>query len=275
MLGGKLRLRQVTRLVENGHQTHVLTSRRDIPAIEVAFRMFERWTQENFFKYLREEYALDALADYGVVAADPAREVPNPRRADLTAKLEAARAEFDRLTGEYGAEAFLNTEQARPTMRGFKIAQSKLDESMRKAVDRISKLEEARAAAPKRVAVGDVVKDDVVKLAPERKLLTNIIKMVAYQAESDLVQLVEPHYRRAADEGRTLIQCALATTGTLQTTAEGLRVTLDPLSSPHRSRAIAALGDDLNRLTARFPGTRLRLQYAVDSGRSNKKGTNP
>jgi len=54
LLGGKLRLRQVTRLSENGHQTPIVTSRRDLPAIEVAYRMFERWRQENFFKYLCE-----------------------------------------------------------------------------------------------------------------------------------------------------------------------------------------------------------------------------
>jgi transposase len=45
LLGGKLRLRQVTRLSEDGHHTPILTSRRDLPATEVAFRMFERWKQ--------------------------------------------------------------------------------------------------------------------------------------------------------------------------------------------------------------------------------------
>jgi ribosomal protein S18 acetylase RimI-like enzyme len=78
LLEGKLRLRQVTRLSEDGHQTPIVTSRRDLAAIEVAYRMFERWRQENFFKYLREEFALDALAEYAVETADPRREVPNP-----------------------------------------------------------------------------------------------------------------------------------------------------------------------------------------------------
>jgi hypothetical protein len=32
--------------------------------------MFERWRQESFFKYLREEYALDALVDYGLEPVD-------------------------------------------------------------------------------------------------------------------------------------------------------------------------------------------------------------
>jgi len=52
-LKGKLRLRQVTRLTETGHQTPIVTSRWDLRAIVVAHRMFERWRQENFFKYLR------------------------------------------------------------------------------------------------------------------------------------------------------------------------------------------------------------------------------
>ncbi len=38
-------LRQVTRL-QDGHQTQVITTRFDLPAIEVAHRMFQRWTQE-------------------------------------------------------------------------------------------------------------------------------------------------------------------------------------------------------------------------------------
>ena len=263
LLGGKLRLRQVTRLAQDGHQTPILTSRRDLPAVEVAFRMFERWRQENFFKYLREEYALDALVEYASVPDNPAREVPNPKRREITAKLHRARAEFEQLTAEYGAEALLNPEQSRPTMRGFKIAHGKLAERLRKACDRITALEQARAAAPPRIPVRDVVKQDVVKLAPERKLLTNLMKMVAYQAESDLVHLVTPHYKRITDEGRTLIQSALASSVDLEVSADELRVFIEPLSSPHRTRAIAALCDDLNTQPVLFPGSRLRLRYGV------------
>jgi hypothetical protein len=91
LLHGKIRLRQVTRLSEGGHQTHIVTSRRDLRAVEVACRMFERWRQENFFKYLREEYALDALVDYRNEPDDARREVPNPKRAEVDAKLSAAR----------------------------------------------------------------------------------------------------------------------------------------------------------------------------------------
>jgi hypothetical protein len=263
LLGGQLRLRQVTRRTDDGHQTPILTSRRDLTALEVAQRMFDRWRQENFFKYLREEYALDALVDYGVVPDDPTRDVPNPRRRALDAQLRAARAELARLATEYGAEAFTNPEHVRPTMRGFKIAHGPLAHAIRAALQRVAKLEAARSALPHRVAVGEVVQGEVVRLAPERKLLTNLIKMVAYQAESDLVRLLAPHYKRVEDEGRTFIQAALAAAGDLVVTDTELRVVLAPLSSPHRTRALSALCADLDRTGTRFPGTRLRLRYAV------------
>lgn len=91
----RLSLRQVTRLSESGHQTPILTSRRDLSTLEVAYRMFERWGQENFFKYLREEFALDALVDYATEPADAERHVPNPERKKLDAELRQARAHLE------------------------------------------------------------------------------------------------------------------------------------------------------------------------------------
>ena len=262
-LKGKLRLRQVTRLAEDGHQTPILTSRRDLLAAQVAYRMFDRWRQENFFKYLREEYALDALADHSVVPDDPLREVPNPAWAQADAKLRKAYADLERLQAEYGLEATNNIESRRRTMRGFKIAHGKLGQSITKAMQQVSLRDKQRAALPKRIPLQDLPGEPVVKLAPERKHLTNLLKMVAYQAESDLLRAVTPHYSRADDEGRTLIQSALASDADLQVTENELRVILAPLSSPHRTRAIAALCEELNQTVTIFPGSRLRLHYAM------------
>jgi len=263
LLKGKLRLRQVTRLMDNGHQTPILTSRRDLPAAQVAYRMFDRWRQENFFKYLREEYALDALVEYAAVPDDPTREVPNPAWAALDAQLRQAQAQLDRLQAEYGLEALTNLEHQRRTMRGFKTAQGKLGQKIWSAWQRVLQLEKRRATVSRRVAVQTVTEEPVVKLAPERKHLTNLIKMVAYQAESDLLRLVAAHYRRAGDEGRTLIQSALASAANLEATQTELRVTLAAQSSPHRTRAIAALCEELNQTKTIFPGSRLRLHYAI------------
>jgi prepilin-type processing-associated H-X9-DG protein len=266
LLGGSLRLRQVTRLGTDGHQTPIITSRRDLPAVEVAYRMFERWRQENFFKYLREEYALDALADHRLEPADPGRSVPNPARYVLDHKLRQARLELQRLASQYGLDALANVEARRRTMRGFKIASSAAGRAIAAAERRAEQLECRRSRLPQRVPVAQVVDGQVVRLSTERKHLTNCLKLVAYQAESELVRLAAKHYRRTEDDGRTLVQTVLASAADLVVSKTELRVILAPLSSPHRSKAVAALCEDLNAGGAVFPGTKLRLRYSVAAG---------
>jgi len=181
----------------------------------------------------------------------------------VDAQLRQAQAHLDRLQAEYGLEAITNAEKQRSTMRGFKIAQGKLGQKIWNVFERVQQLEKRRNAVPRRVPVQTLTEEPVVKLAPERKHLTNLIKMVAYQAESDLVRLVAPHYKRVGDEGRTLIQSALASAADLEVTETELRITLAPLSSAHRTRAITKLCEELNKAHMRFPGSRLRLRYAI------------
>jgi transposase len=271
LLGGALRLRQVTLLTKDGHQTPIITSRRDLPAIEVAYRMFERWRQENFFKYLCEEYALDALVEYATTPDDPTREVPNPKWKAADAELREARAELQGLEAEYGKSAFRNPESRRSTMRGFKIAHGESGKKMRAAMKRCRDLEMKRAATPRRIPVGRIVEGPVVMLSTEQKHLTNLMKMVAYQAESDLARLVAPHYRRAADEGRTLIQSVLTSAADIKVGEKELRILVAPLSSPHRTRALAALCRELTAASVPFPGTDLILRYGLAKAENAKK----
>jgi DNA-binding CsgD family transcriptional regulator len=263
LLKGKLSMRQVTRLTDDGHQTPILTTRRDLAAAEVAYRMFDRWRQENFFKYLREEYALDALIEHAVEPDNPHREIPNPAWAAMNAQVRQAQAQLDQLQAEYGLEAFANLESQRRTMRGFRMAHTMLGKKIEKAFEKLQQLQKRRDKVPRRIPVQETTEQPIVKLAAERKHLTNLIKMVAYQSESALLRLVAPHYRRVDDEGRTLIQSALSSAADLKVTETELQVTLAPMSSPHRTRAIAALCEELNRFNAVFPGTKLRLRYAI------------
>jgi transposase len=262
-LKGRLRLRQVTRLCDGGHQTNVITSRWDLRDIDVAYRMFERWRQENFFKYMREEFLLDALVDYQIEPEDPTRTIPNPERRALDKEIRAARADVARLERELGAAAASNAERRRPTMRGFKIAHGRLGKQLRKARARVSRLFDRRRNVPKRVEIRDLNDRAVVKLATERKHLTDIIKMVAYQAESDLIALLRPHYARVDQEGRTLLHELFATAGDIHVADGELNLTLAPLSSPHRTHAAQTLCEILNKTATIFPGSRLRIRFAM------------
>ena len=178
-------------------------------------------------------------------------------------ELRTARADLAKLEREYGAAAAENAEQRRPTIRSFKIAHDKLSKQLRKARARVTRLLEQRRDVAKRVEVRDLSERTLVKLATERKHLTDIIKMVAYQAESDLVALLRPHYKRVDQEGRTLLHELFAAAGDIRVSDTELHITLAPLSSPHRTHAAQALCEMLDQTATTFPGSRLRIRFSM------------
>jgi len=103
----------------------------------------------------------------------------------------------------------------------------------------------------------------VVKLATERKHLTNIIKMVAYQTESGLLAFLRPHYARSDEEGRTLLHELFHAAADIELTDTELRVTICPLSSPHRTLAVQALCETLTETATVFPGSQLTMRFAI------------
>jgi len=258
------RMREVRRRCANGHQTAILTTRTDLPIEVVAYRMFERWTQENFFRYMRQHFALDALVTYAAEPADPERTVPNPARKTVATALATARAALTELEHAYGQQARANREVQRPTMRGFKIAQAGLTQQMATLDAKIAKLKARLAKLPQRVAVKAVFDEaEIVTLAPEAKHLTDTIKMVAFRAETALVHALTRHYRRTEDEGHALIREMLLTSADIvpQPADHRLLVRLHALANPRSNDALAGLCDALNALKVCYPGTDLALVY--------------
>lgn len=256
------RMREVRRLCDDGHQTAILTTRHDLPLAVVAYRMFERWTQENFFRYMRQHFALDALLTYAAEPADPERTIPNPARKALRKQLAEARTTLKAREQEYGHAAHQNPDGRRPTMRGFKRAHGALGQQLRAQARACHRLELRLRALPERVALKTVLDEgEIVKLAPEAKHLTDTIKMIAYRAETALVQCLAPHYARSEDEGRALVREMLSSVADIIPGAERLQVRLHSLANPRSNQALAHLCATLNALAVQYPGTTLTLVF--------------
>jgi transposase len=253
-------MREVRVLRDGGRQTPILTNRQDLSAVMVAYRMFHRWRQENYFKYAEEEFALDALLEYGAEEVSEATDRRNPQWLRLTRRLKEARAEVARLQSALGKEATANEEAARPTMRGFKIAHAGLREQIQKGDSQIERLLEQRKRTPKRIPA-----TDLMTLKTEKKLIADAIKMAAYQVETELLGMLQDHYARADEEGRTLLHAAFQSPARLEVAEGELRVTIACQSSPHRTAALAALCAQLDALAIPFPGTHLHLRLAIQA----------
>ncbi len=271
-----LTLRQVTRRA-GAHQTSILTSRGlrhddPISTPEIAARMFNRWRQENYFRYAREHYALDALDEYAATPDDGERSVPNPERKKLHARLSSTKRELKDAEAELGAITHDTPSRTPGGLKHLKQRQHALTTRISTLRQRTRDLEHERASVPERVPLASL-KPDAKQLATQRKLITHAVRMNAYNAESALARLLAPHYARAKDEARDVIREAITSSGSVRVTKTHLHVTLNPLSSPRRTRAIAALCNELNATKTTYPGTNLTLHYTIKT-RANVTRTN-
>jgi ketosteroid isomerase-like protein len=228
-------LRQITVLREDGRQTVIVTNRTDLTAVEVVRRLFRRWQQENYFKYVEAEFALDALVEYGVEDVSQELTRPNPERKRVSKERQRAREEVMRLRAQLGAEAEANEERQRPTMRGFKVAQAPLRQRLEQA-----ELREQALAAQLRQLPQRVPAQGLKTLKTEKKLIVDAIKIIAYQCETALLDRLRPHYARAEDEGRTLLHAAFQSSAKMKVTETELQLMLCTQSSPHRTEALGA-----------------------------------
>jgi transposase-like protein len=265
--GDTISLRQIHRLAPGGVQIPILTSRADLAAVVVCWRLARRWRQENYFKYAREHFALDALDSYAAIADDPTRLVPNPAKKHTRAAVQTARATL--ADAETGLSVAIDeaTAQARQPGTG---ASADVDpaamHTLTKARDQLEQAIIESRTTPSHLPLGQV-RPNAELINEETKLLTHAIRMAAYNAESTLARMIRGHYPRAEDEARALIREALTLSGDLQVTGNTVHLRLDPASAPRRSRALAALADQLTATQTIYPDTNMKIVYSVKGHR--------
>jgi hypothetical protein len=267
--GQTVPLRQVTRRVParggGTRQIHALTSRTDLAAGEVCWRLTSRWREENYFRYARTHFALDALDSHAAVPDDPDRKVPNP--AKKAAAAQARRAEILAAAAQAQRDASLaalrNPSPGQPVTITNQMINA-LDAPVEAAWRELAEADTAAAATPARVPLGTLA-PDMVRLDAEVKQITHAIRMAAFNAETALARRLDGHYARAGDEAYALIREALTASGDIHPGNGELLIRLDPLTAPRRTQALAALCDQLTAARACYPGTDLVLRYEVKS----------
>ena len=268
--GRTVKLRQVTRR-DKGRQVHILTSRQagDLPAADVIYRMGSRWREENYFRYGRAHFALDALDSYAVTPEDPDRKVPSPARKKAAAAVKTAKKDLAAAEAARDAKltALRSPAPGQPAVVITNQMLAKLDVPVATARRKLQDAQAAARATPAKIALSEH-NPGMVRLDTETKLITHPIRMAAYNAETILARALDGCYSRAGDEAYALIREALTTSGDIIPDGQIVHVRLDPLTAPRRTRALACLCDQLNATRTIFPGTKLTLRYAVKEHQS-------
>ena len=253
-------IRNIVVLKEIGKQTHILTTDRKTEAALIACLMFNRWGQENFFKYMIEHYSLDALQGYG--AEDIAEEilVTNPQRKALDEEMCKLRSEIKMVKEEMGG--LVAKRMSRAQLKPWREKLTLLEKQL-------SALRKERRELPAKVPLSQTDKK-IEALDLEKKIIMDTIKIATYNAEGWLLERLEHHYDDPRDVCQ-LLRIFAGLKGRLWLRQEHLVVELTPPGIPKYCRSLEGLCAELNQLNTLFPGTSYPIKFAVPGTKVHTK----
>jgi hypothetical protein len=259
-------VREIRKLTDSGHQTAILTTNFSASMPVLAASMFARWCQENFFRYMREQYGLDRLVEYGTELVPEMTSVVNPEWRRIDTQVRSKVGQRQRLHAQFGALA-LSEGLSPKEVETYQQRKGELQEQIHHLDREIDDLKQNRKQTEHHIPVKSLPEEErFTRLRTERKHFLDTIKMIAYRAETSLVSILREHMARS-DDARTLIRQIFETEADLLPDAKNktLTVRIHHLTQAAHDQVLEKLCDALNETQTVFPGTDLTLILKIGS----------
>jgi Transposase DDE domain len=247
-------IRTILFLGEEEQQIPVLTSLGpQSQAAKIVHCLRLRWRQENSFKFLAQNYAIEQIVQYGAHPETQDRLIPNSRHKALKAEIRTRTQQLQALEAQLGRALEDNDENRRRTARGLKIAHSQLRREIARKRQALSRLENRLRHTPAKISAQKVDRTRML-LREDRRLIVNALKLAAANAERMLARCFDQAYQCPKD-AFSVFRALLQLPGEVRpVTADHLGVHLQRPDSEKVANALAALLADLNREPARMLG---------------------
>ena len=256
--------REIRKLSESGHQTSIMTTHPGLSLQVTAAKMFSRWTQENYFKYMNENFDFDRMVEYGTEPVDQKLSIPNPEYKRLTYQIKKAREKKARLEArlynKMEESGQLTLEHIEKTIAKNASTIERINEYN----DQVKILLATRKNTSSRITIAEMPRERRYnKLKEESKKLKNALLMIAYRAESALFNILPDYYKDTHKEGREILKEIFTSDADMIPDYQNRKLTirLHSLSTPRANQAVKGLCDFLNQTETLFPYTNLRLIY--------------
>jgi prepilin-type processing-associated H-X9-DG protein len=265
-LGDRLWVREIRKLRKSSGQTAIISTDPSRDLRSVAATMFARWSQENFFKYMREQYNLDGLVDYSTQKIPDTIEVINPAYREVDSEIKKLAARLGRRRCECNGIVLCDDIDA-DKVEDYEMKKQALQEEIHDLEQQITDLKACRRQTPRHVQFSDLPPEDKFrKLGMKSKYFIDTIKMIAYRAETAMVNIVRETMSRG-NEARRLLRSLYVTDADLVPDYEKkkLIIRLHQPANHANGMTIRHLCQELNTSRTKFPGTELRLVYEMVS----------
>jgi hypothetical protein len=262
---GGLWVREIRKRTTSGHQVSLISTAFGDSAREDSVRLFSRWSQENFFRYMMQHFAIDLLNEYGTEKIpETKRPVVNPKWRELDRRKRSIKSQLTHRQARFAALT-LQPESDESARAKWEERKAELVEEIEQFDNELIAITSQLKTTPSHLAWDELPESEKFeRLAPSRKQLVDTVKMIAYRAETAMASIVREDLARP-DDARSLLRDLFGSEADLVPDVEQgvLGVQVHPMSNPRSNRAIAHLLEHLNAGEFTYPGTDLRLVYSI------------
>jgi len=258
------KFREIRRLTTREHQTALITTHPTLPTHIVAPVLFNRWLQENYFKYMLADYSLDHLVQYGVESIDLDKKIVNPDYRSISHKIKKEKEKLQRLKAKLLNNVKLNTTTELEDFRAGLEAEAKLVAQIEAKQTTVNEMMEKRKEIPDKITLAQLPEEKrFTKLKTESAYFMSTLKMICYRAETAVANLLHGVYGRYEDEKRMFIKNIISTPIDLIPDMKNktLTVKLHSLNTPKANELVSKICKVLNETETIYPDTELQLIY--------------
>lgn len=259
-------VREIRKLKHDDTQGSLVTTNYKSNLIQSYIEMISRWSQENFFSYMRREYNLDRLIDYGLEEINDTIRVVNPIYRKIDSEIRKLNSVLNRKKAKF-AGITLEGEIETKKITDFECKKGELLEEINKLQKEIDEKKVERKKNPKHINFKDLPEEcKFQQLKAGGKHLIDTIKMIAYRAETVMASIVREGMTPFGQKNaRVFLREVYNSEADILVNEENktLTVRVHHLANNSSDKILKMLCEEMTETETLYPGTDYRLVYEL------------
>ena len=261
--------REIRKLSKSGHQTSIITTNYTLGIVEIGQYMFARWCQENFFKYMSENFDIDGLVSYAKETISDTKMLVNPEYRQMESELRSLNGKLSKQKTLFGNITLKEESKKGKKLKKNIAKKAEIHQEIKNLEEQIATIKGKKKNTDRKITYASLPQQEQFSNAINvRKHFMDNIKMIAYRAETGMYNLIKnqlnPHH---SDEGRKLLQQIYTSDADIVPDYANkiLTVKLHNLNYRKDDKVVQYLCEKLNETETEFPGTDLKIIYQLVS----------
>jgi len=266
-LNKKIWVREIRKKSESGHQTAIITTNFMLNMVMIGLYMFARWSQENFFKYMIENFGIDTLVSYLKTKVSDTAQLINPRYREVEAEQRKLVSKLNIRKSKFATMVLEGETIEENKMKKYLKKKTELIEEISILEKEIEAVKGIKSALNKKITYAELPeKEKFTNAVNERKHFLDTIKMIAYRAETAMANLIKKDMSNP-DHARVLLKQIYSSDANIKPDYEKktLTIELHRLNTWRDDEIVQKLCDELNLTETIFPDTDLVVFYKLVS----------